>query len=396
MIIGMNAFTYYNPVRVIFGEGVLSELGRATAVYGRRAVLVSYTDISFYGDLFNRLHRSLEAAGIEWRDYLGVSANPTIRQAEAGIALCKEFGAQVVIGIGGGSVMDCAKVIAAGVLYPHELTRMILFSHADGSQISPETALPLIQIPTLPATGSEMNATAVITDEATKRKSYVFADCLYAKAALVDPSLGRTLPAYQTACGALDTIAHTAESYFNGAPDTNLDVQDRLQEGLIRAVLDNFPRVQERPDDVDLRGVMQWASAIALNGWTLSGTYGWAPMHQLGHVLSVRYGATHGATLAVMMLAWLRFWAGRADNARYIQFAQRIFGQELPAAIAAFEGYIAAAGVETRMSQFGAAAEDIPMLTEDVVRVSFGADGLLASVPPITREDVKAIYTLAL
>lgn len=392
----MNAFTYYNPVRVVFGEDSLSELGRLTAAYGQRAVLVSYTDISFYGDLFDRLHRSLEAEGVEWRDFLGVTANPTIGQAEQGIALCREFHAQVIIGVGGGSAMDCAKVIAAGVPYPYELTRMILFSHADGSQIPPKTALPLLQIPTLPATGSEMNATAVITDEASKRKSYVWADCLYAKAALVDPSLSRTLPFYQTACGALDTIAHTAESYFNGAPDTNLDVQDRLQEGLIRTVLDNFPRVKAQPDSTDLRGVMQWASAIALNGWILSGTYGWAPMHQLGHVLSARYGATHGATLAVIMLAWLRFWAKRKDNARYVQFAQRIFSQELPEAIETFEHYILDAGVQTRISQFGATAEDIPALTEDVVQVSFGTDGLLASVPPITREDVQEIYTLAL
>lgn len=393
----MNNFDYYNPVRVIFGEDVLSQLGDVAKTYGKKAVLVSYSDISFYGDLFDRLHEALTDAGIEFKDYLAVSANPTIKQAREGIKLCKAFGADVIIGIGGGSAMDCAKVIAAGVKYSHEITRMISFSHSDDSQIPPEEALPTIMIPTLPATGSEMNATAVITDEETHRKSYVWApECLYPKVALVDPSLSKTLPAYQTACGCLDIIAHTVEGYFNGETGINIDLQDRLQEGLVRTVLDNIPKLLKNPKDVQTRGVMQWASAIALNGWVLSGTYGWAPMHQLGHVLSTRYNATHGASLSVIMVGWLKFWEKRADNARYQQFAQRIFGKSLKEAILEFEGFIRECGVQTRISEFGAKEEDIDMLVEDVVSISFGSDGLLASVPPITKEDVKAVYTLAL
>ena len=393
----MNNFDFYNPVNVVFGEGVLTSLGEKAKLYGKKAVLVTYTDISFFGDLFDTLHKSLKDSGIEYIDYFGVEANPTIAQAKKGIKLCKNFGADLIIGVGGGSAMDCAKVIAAGVKYPHELTKMIAFSHSDGSQIPPEEALPMIMIPTLPATGSEMNPTAVITDEETNRKSYVWEPgCLYAKVALVDPSLSATLPAYQTACGAFDTIAHTLEGYFNGDADVNLDLQDRLQEGLVRTVLDNIPRVLNDPSDVQVRGVMQWASAIALNGWVLSGTYGWAPMHQFGHVLSTRYKATHGATLSVMMIAWLKYWNKRDDNQRYVQFANRIFGCDLESAIVKFEKMISDCGVQTRISEFGAKEEDIDMLVEDVARISFGTDDMLASVPPIGKDEVKEIYTIAL
>lgn len=393
----MNNFDFYNPVNVVFGEGVLSSLGEKAKLYGKKAVLVTYTDISFFGDLFDTLHKSLKDSGVGYIDFFGVEANPTIAQAKEGIKLCKNFGADLIIGVGGGSAMDCAKVIAAGVKYPHELTKMIAFSHSDGNQIPPKEALPMIMIPTLPATGSEMNPTAVITDEQTNRKSYVWEpSCLYAKVALVDPSLSVTLPAYQTACGALDTIAHTLEGYFNGEAGVNLDLQDRLQEGLVRTVLDNIPKVLNNPSDVQTRGVMQWASAIALNGWVLSGTYGWAPMHQFGHVLSTRYKATHGATLSVMMVAWLKYWSTRKDNARYVQFADRIFGCDLESAIVQFEKIISDCGVQTRISEFGAKEEDIDMLVDDVVRISFGADNMLASVPPIGKDEVKEIYTIAL
>ena len=124
----MNNFDFYNPVNVVFGEGVLTSLGEKAIQYGKKAVLVSYTDISFFGDLFDISHKSLEQSGIEYKDYLVVEANPTIAQAKGGVALCKAFGADIVIGIVGGSAMDCAKVIAAGVKYEHDLTKMIAFA----------------------------------------------------------------------------------------------------------------------------------------------------------------------------------------------------------------------------------------------------------------------------
>lgn len=392
----MDNFEFYNPVKVVYGAKTIESIGEEVKVYGKKALIVTYTHIEFMIDVFEVIHKSLCDSGIEYIDYCGVTANPTLDQARSGIEICNEKGIDVIIGVGGGSAMDCAKVIAAGVYYNEDLTRMISFSHSEDSQIPPTKALPMVLIPTLPATGSEMNPTAVITDEATTKKSYVWApECLYAKTAIIDPELTTSLPAFQTACGAIDTIAHIVESYFNGTA-SNLDLQDRMQEGVIRTVLDNLPKVLENGNDVETRGVMMWASSIALNGWLLSGTYGWAPMHQMGHVLSARYNATHGATLATMILAWMRFFKDRDDNERYVQFAKRIYDETIDNAIDELEKFLVKAGVPTRIEQFGVEENDIDDLVDDVVNVSFNPAGMLASNPPLTREDVKQIYKLAL
>lgn len=391
----MESFEYYNPVKVVYTEGAIKSVGDYTKVYGKKALIVTYTDVSFFSEVFDTLHDSLKESSVEYVDYYGVTANPTLEQARKGIELCKENEIDVIIGVGGGSAMDCAKVIAAGTLYDEELTRMISFSHSEDSQVPPTKALPMILIPTLPATGSEMNPTAVITDEKTVRKSYVWAPCLYAKVALIDPELTKSLPPFQTACGAIDTIAHIAESYFNGTAD-NLDLQDRMQEGVIRTVIDNLPKVLQNPTDIETRGVMMWSASIALNGWLLSGTYTWAPMHQMGHVLSARFNATHGATLATMILAWMKFFENRSDNDRYTQYAKRIYNLSLAEAIDEYEKLLVEVGVPTRISEFGVTQDDIDVLVDDVERVSFNSEGVLGSNPALSKDDVKAIYNLAL
>ncbi|WMJ22332.1 iron-containing alcohol dehydrogenase [Paludicola sp. MB14-C6] len=392
----MNSFEYSNPVKVIFNENSLNCIGEETKQYGNNALLVSYTDISFLQSTINIIKSSLHENGVNLTECFIVTANPTIAQAQQGVTLCKEKNIDIIIGLGGGSVMDCAKVIAAGVYFDDNLSQMVAYSHKNSVQIPPKQALATIMIPTLPATGSEMNPTAVITNELTHKKSYVWApNCLYPKVAIIDPTLTVNLPPYQSACGALDTLAHIVESYFNGN-NTNLDLQDRMQEGVIKAVFENLPRVIENPNDIQARGVMMWSASIALNGWLLSGTYTWAPMHQMGHVLSARYHATHGATLSCMMLAWMKFFANREDNNRYEQFAQMIFSQNLRQAVLTFESYIKKYGVQTRISEFGVNKEDIEQLVSDVVEVSFNENGVLGSNPPLRKDDIKQIYLLSL
>ena len=305
-----------------------------------------------------------------------------------------------VIGVGGGSAMDLAKIVAAGLRYPHPLARMIRFSHADDAQIPPTEALPTLMVPTLPATASEMNPTAVVTDDATLRKSYVWApDCLYPRVAILDPTLTLSLPPFQTACGAIDAISHVVEPFVfsDAATYGNTDLQDQLQLGVIRALLANLPKVLADPGDVQLRGLMQFGATVGLNGWLTCGVQGWTPMHQMGHVLSSHFRATHGATLACMMLAWMRFFAEDPRNARFRRLAREIWGtDDLTAAADRFEDYIARQGVPTRITAFGCSEKDLDALTQGVVDVSFGPDGRLASIPPVTREEVRAIYARAL
>ncbi len=394
----MNNFEFYNPVKVVFGSEALEVVGEKAKEIGSKALIVSYTDRSFYGDLFDEINTSLDMAGISYVTFFEVTANPTIAQCEQGIELCIKEECDVVIGIGGGSAMDCAKMIAAGAKYPHDIRKMVSFSHSgDSEQIPPVEAMPTIMIPTLPATGSEMNPTAVVTDEVAVKKSYLWApSCLYPQYALVDPSLSATLPKYQTACAAFDTMAHMLEGYFNGDVTTDLQIQDNMQIGVMKAVYETLPKVVEDPTNVDYRGVMQWASAIGLNGWVLSGTYGWAPMHQMGHVLGARYHATHGATLSTMILAWMKYFLDRDDNERYVKFANDMFGTSLGEAIDTLERSMQSHGVQVRISEFGATKEDVDQLVDDVVKISFGDDNMLASNPPISREDVRNIYMLSL
>lgn len=396
----MNKFEYFNPVKIIYGPGEVLKIGAETARYGKKALIVSYAEVGFYGDLFERIHAALDKEGVTATDCFVATANPKISEAKAAITLGRKHEVDVIIGVGGGSAMDLAKVVAAGMVYPHELTRMIKFSHSDESQIPPTTALPILLIPTLPATASEMNPTAVITDDLTNRKSYVWEPgCLYAKTSILDPMLTLTLPPYQTACGAIDAISHVLEPFFFSNEQTfgNLELHDHLQIGLIRTIYENLPKVLEQPDDVDLRGLMQFSATVGLNGWLTCGVQGWTPMHQMGHVLSSHHKATHGATLACMTLAWMRFFANREQNWRFRKLALLFWGTEdLLQAADTFERYIRSVGVQTRISEFGCTEQDLDLLTQGLVDVSFSANGTLASIPPITREDARRIYELAL
>jgi alcohol dehydrogenase len=217
---------------------------------------------------------------------------------------------------------------------------------------------------------------------------------------IVDPCLTVTLPAYVTACSAADTMAHVLEFYVTGYEDAPLN--NRIQEGVMLTVMEQLPRVLAEPGDVAARGHLQWASIVALNGWAQPGD-GWTPMHQLGHVLSARYDVAHGASLTLVMPAWMKHFYGTWLE-RYAQLAQRVFGVEgnghakedvAMEGIARFEAFLDAIGVPTRLADVGIPREAIPVLTDDVVKVSFGSDGMLRSRPPATRADVEQVFRLA-
>lgn len=396
----MNNFEFYNPVKLVFGSNQTEKIGEYAKDYGKCALIVTYTKTEFYKDLFERIEASLAENKIESHIFFGATANPKISEAVAGIKKAKEIGADLLIAVGGGSVMDLTKVIAAGVKYPYEITKMIKFSHSDDTQIPPVEALPMIMLPTLPATASEMNPTAVITDDETLRKSYVWEpSCLYPKVSILDPELTKTLPAYQTAAGAIDSISHVAEAFLFSNEETfgNIDLQSNMQVGVMHTIYDNLPKVLSNPDDTQLRGVMQFSATVALNGWLSCGVQGWTPMHQMAHVISSHYNATHGATLATMMIAWMRYFSNQEKNERFVQFTKAMWGTEdIAEAADIFEEYVRNVGVESRLSQFGCTNDSLEELTNGVVDVSFSSDGTLASIPPITKHQAYEIYKLAL
>ncbi len=398
----MEAFEFFNPVRVVFGPGTVKRVGAEAVKLGKKALLVSYKEHDFFKPLLTDLEIQMKKAGLDVTNHFDITANPMMSQVRRGVDKCRADGINVVVAVGGGSVMDAAKIIAAGALYPHDLWKMIKSRHDSEVSINPTGALPLLMVPTLPATSSEMNCGAVVTNDETVEKSYVFHECLYPKTSIIDPELTIGLPAYQTSCGAVDAISHVMESYFNGADDTPL--QDRLQEGTIRTIMELVRKILINPGDVALRANIQWASVISWNGWIQAGVNPGSPMHQLGHVLSARHNITHGATLALIMPSWMRYtWRNRLE--RYQQFAERIFdikqegrkAEEIALeGITRFEAFLKSVNMPAHMSEFGVKEAEIEAMANDVARISFDASGHLASRPAVGMEGVLAVYRGAL
>ncbi|MCQ2394679.1 MAG: iron-containing alcohol dehydrogenase [Kiritimatiellae bacterium] len=382
----MNGFTYQNPVKVIFGAGTLSQAGTEAAKLGTKALVVSYNDGSVTGTLA-KLQALLATAGVASQEFLEVVPNPPIEMVARGVEAAKAFGADLVIGVGGGSAMDAAKAIAAGVLYTHgDLWNMVYASHSNVTAQPPEKALPLLLIPTLPATGSEMNMCSVVSSTTRKQKSYIWADCLFAKTAILDPELTYTLPPFQTACGAIDAISHVLEIFINGQDKS--DLLHEFQLGVIKTIIKNLPIVLANPTDADARTELMWAATCGLNGWASPGD-AWTPTHQVGHVLTSRHGINHGSSLAIVMPAWMEYHK-TVKPAPYARFEKEIMS------IADFKAFIKRCGVPTTLGEKGVTAADIPGIVEGVKTVSFNADGVLSSNPPVSAETLATILTAAL
>ena len=398
----MEKFAFYNPVKVVFGPGELKQVGIEAKALGKKALVVSYKDHGFMQKTLDTVTTLCKENGIDTVAFYEAVANPTMTEIEAGVALARIEKVDLVIGVGGGSVMDTAKLVAAGVNYEGELWKMIYSRHDHFVTVPPTTALPILLVPTIPATSSEMNCGAVVTNPQTHEKSYLFHPCIYPKVSILDPELTCSLPAYQTACGAADAISHVVEVYFNGVEDTPL--QDRLMEGIIITIMGHVRQVLKDPQNVAVRGHLMWESCVAWNGWTLPGTATTTPMHMVAHPLSARFNVTHGATLAIIMPAWMKC-TYTQYLARYVQFAERIFGMETKGkdpvgvaqeVIAKFEAFLKEIGVQTRMSECGVKADAIEMLLEDSVRVYFNAEGKLGARVALTRDEVREVLKAAL
>ena len=266
----------------------------------------------------------------------------------------------------------------------------------------PTRALPIISVPTLAATGSEMNCGAVISNDETKVKSFVQADCLFPKVALVDPELTLTVPKDQTAYGVCDIITHVTEGYFNGVDGT--PIQDRFAEGVILNAIAWGQKAVTDGSDLEARTQMQWASIVALNGWVQAGTAGAYPVHMIEHALSAHHDITHGAGLAVVNPAWMRF-AAKARPAKFVQFAERIFGLKAKDAddldcalegIDRFEAFLKSVGCPTRLSELGIDDALFAQYAKDATLVVRDEDGNLPGRPPMSQDDIVAVLRSAL
>ncbi|HHE33272.1 MAG TPA: iron-containing alcohol dehydrogenase [Chlorobaculum parvum] len=391
-------FEYQNPTQLLFGAGTLARLGEVAREHGAKAMIVTGGGSVRGNGTFDRAVASLTAAGVSFVECGGVEPNPRLSSVKRGGEIARREKCDVVIALGGGSVMDAAKVMAAAPFYEGDLWEM--FAHGQADRRRPERALPVITVPTLAATGSEMNSGAVVTDEATAIKSFVGAPCLYPAVAVVDPELTVSVPKDQTAYGVCDLITHVTEAYFNGVDGT--PVQDRFAEGVILTALEYGPKAVANGTDLEARAQVQWASVVALNGWVQAGTLSPYPVHMIEHTLSAQHDITHGAGLAVVNPAWMRF-AAKSRPERFAQFAKRIFGikndDPMKAAtegIDHFEAFHRSIGCPTRLSEIGIDDTQLDRYADDTLLVAGNAEGQLPGRPAMTKADIVEVLRSAL
>ena len=393
-------FVAYNPTRLVFGAGSLSKLGELTSPYGKKALIVTGGNSVKKSGVFARAVASLNAAGVAVAECAGIEPNPRITSVKRGADIARAEKCDVVIALGGGSAMDASKVIAAAALYDGDPWNLI--GHGQENWAIPKQALPIITVPTLAATGSEMNAGAVISNEETKVKSFVQAECLFPKVAVVYPELTLSVPQDQTAYGVCDIITHVTEGYFNGVDGT--PIQDRFAEGVIINAIEWGKKAVADGNNLDAREQVQWASIVALNGWVQAGTSGGYPVHMIEHALSAHHDITHGAGLAIVNPAWMRF-AAKSRPERFAQFAERVFGLS-PAGkdtttlalegIDAYVTFLKEIGCPTTLSEVGIGEELFEQYAKDAVLVVRDKEGNLLGRPPMSQDDIVAVLRSAL
>lgn len=400
----MQNFELYNPVRVIFGNGETKDVGKHIEGLGKKAMIVSYDVHHFFDGLLEDIRSSLSSHGIEYVEFYKIQANPLLCHVREAVEICKAEKVDFCIGVGGGSVMDSTKAIAAGVLYKGDLWNMFVSRHDREVAVPPTETIPTVMIPTLPATSSEMNCIGVVTNDVTKEKAYVMTPVIFPNTSIVDPSLTCSLPAFQTAIGAVDAMSHVLEAYLNG--DQNSPLQDRLHEGILVTIMSELREILKDPANVEHRANIQWAATLAWNGYIQSGLNASTPMHQMGHVLSALYNTPHGVTLAIFMDSFFRYTCtlNAEREARFALLGQKIFGidrqgrtdRELALETAdRFVAFMDEVGVPHKLSTAKVPTEDIEKIADNIIAHGCDANGNLPSIPPVGRDGILEILNMA-
>ncbi|WP_026524169.1 iron-containing alcohol dehydrogenase [Butyrivibrio sp. MB2005] len=316
----MNEFRYYAPTEVVFGKDVENKTGETAAKYGKKALLVYGKESVVKSGLLSRVQKSLADAGISYEDFGGAKPNPTLAHAEEGVQKALDFGADMIIGVGGGSAIDTAKAIAHGAANPSEKLWELWTRKVELTK-----SLSVGAVLTMAAAGSEMSDSAVLTNEEIGKKAGINTDFNRCRFAIVNPALGSTLPKYQLAAGITDIMMHTMERYF--IPGITCDMTDEIAEGLIRCVVKNGKKVLENPGDFDAMAEVFWASSLSHNNLTECGRGKDFSVHKLGHALSAKYDVTHGASLSAVWGSWANTLYKDAVP-RFARFARSVWGIE--------------------------------------------------------------------
>ena len=387
----MNDFNFYSPTEFVFGRGRECETGRYVKKYGGSRVLIHFGGgAAVKSGLLDKVKKSLEEEGVAYFELGGVKPNPRDTLVYEGIELCRREGIDFILAVGGGSVIDSAKGIAAGVVYEGDF-----WDFYCGKKVG--KALPVGVVVTISAAGSEGSGDSVITKEEGMLKRATGSDALRPRFSVLDPELTMTLPAYQTACGAADIMAHVFERYFTNTKE--VEITDRLCEAVLMTMLRETPRVIADPKNYDARANIMWAGMVAHNNIVGVGREQDWNSHGLEHELSGLYDCAHGAGLAVIMPAWMEF-VCKHDVMRFCQMATRVFGVDMDftdpektarEGIRRFRTFLHSIGMPINFAELGAKEEDIPVLVE---KLGVG-DGRTGGFVHLSSEDAAEIYRIA-
>ncbi len=391
----MNNFTFYSPTYFVFGKDQENNTGKYVRRFGGTKVLIHYGGGSVIrSGLLDRVKASLAAEGIGFVELGGVKPNPRSGLVYEGIELCKREKVDFVLAVGGGSTIDSAKAIALGALYDGDF-----WDFYSGKRV--EQALPVGTVLTIAAAGSEGSNGSVITREEGMLKRSAGGDALRPVFSILNPALTQTLPAYQTACGITDIMAHLFERYFTNTQD--VEVTDRLIEGLLQTMIHEAPKVIANPNNYQARANIMWAGMTAHNNCCGVGRdQDWAS-HNMEHELSALYDCAHGAGLAVVFPAWMEY-TMHHDVMRFAQIANRVWGCAMDfqnpeitakAGIKALRNFLRAIGMPQTLAEVGGREEDIPYLAHTAAYGN-GNDGTQGSFVTLTEKDMENIYRLML
>jgi hypothetical protein len=393
----MNNFIYSIPTTAYFGKGQITLLGETIKAHGGSKVLLAYGGGSVKKNgIYDAILEQFGKAGLAHVELSGIQPNPRAESVEEGIALYREKSCDFILAVGGGSTLDACKAIAAGVMYDGPITDLFV-GESGISNIA--AAAPLATILTMAGTGSEMDMGAVITVGEDHKKEVLMHPLVNPKFSILDPEYTFTVPEYHSMAGVADILCHLMEQYFT--LETNAKVQDRMNEGLMKAVLEEAPRILANPEDYDARANIMWASSMALAGFQLllgkpaSGF----PLHGMGHELSSMYDMTHGVTLALLTPAWMRHVMRTAPEHLpiFARFARNVFDiREEDDARAAEEGvrrlqsFYAAIKMPSNLRDAGAREEDLKVIAGRATE-----RGNLGTLASLGKEEVLQILRAA-
>ena len=389
----MENFVFQNPTRILFGKGMEVQVGQEAKLWGNKVLLHYGGESAKKSGLLQRVITSLNEAGVAFIELPGVKPNPRLSLVREGIQLCRQHKIDLILAVGGGSVIDSAKAIAAGALYDGDV-----WDFYTGKAVVKQ-ALPVGTILTIPAAGSEASTGSVVTNEDGYRKLAFNSEFVYPRFSILNPELAYSLPKYQVACGAADILAHLMERYFTNT--TQVELTDRLIESTAKTVIHQIPFVLAQPDNYDSWAEVMWAGTIAHNNLLNTGRTGDWGSHEIEHEISAIYDVAHGAGLAVVFPAWMKY-VYKHNVSRFVQFATRIWNVDndvwSPEAtalegIARYEAFLRAIGLPTRLSEMNIGPDRIEEMS---MKAAQNNTHIVGNFVPLAQQDVFNILKLAL